>query len=135
MPRPKFIPQKVGKQVTLTATNREGRRMRVLRARFENEEVQMVDEIDLDEFIDTVQSDWRPSYQIQYQELDLSVNILEDNTDQVPHWYLAEPAGDSTFTASTASFSPSWGDPVTYDTIEIDNLQYGVKSSRQYTKR
>ena len=135
MPRPKFIPQKVGNQVTLTATNREGKRMRILRARFENEEVQMVDEIDLDEFVDTVQSNWRPSYQIQYQELDLSVNILEDNTDQVPPWYLAESVGDATFTASTASFNPSWGDPVTYDTIEIGNLQYGVKSSRQYTKR
>ena len=135
MPTPKFIPQKVANQVTLTATNREGKRMRVLRARFENEEVSVVDEVDSDEFVDTVQSDWRPSYQLQYQELDLSVNILEDNTDQTPPWYLAEPVGDSTFTASTASFNPSWGAEVTYDVIEVDNLQFGIKSSRQYTKR
>lgn len=132
--KPKFNLSRDGVNVTVSLLNRDNKLASIYRARFQNEELVIIDQIDVDEETYVVESGWNAAFVVRYRELDLSINILEDNTDQTPPWWLAEPIGDTTFTASTSSFNPSWGSEVTYDTILVDNLQEGTKSQKKYTK-
>lgn len=99
-----------------------------------NKEVELEGQYDEDQVIISVAPDSNAAVLARYRELDLSINILEDNSGETPPWWLAEPVGDTTFTGSTGSFNPSWGSEVVYDTILVDNLQEGTKSQKKYTK-
>lgn len=131
--KPDFKINKTATTVTGEIFNRNGRTTTVHRADGQNQEPQLILTITEDTFTDT-DVPVRASYYLRFRELDLSINITEDNSDQTPPWFLAEPVGDTTFTASSFSFNPSWSGAVTVQSIVVDNLQFGTKSRRDYTK-
>ena len=132
--KPDFILSRSGTSVTIDFLNRDGKLASVYVAESHNQEVELEGQYDEDQVIISVAANSNAVVLARYREFDLSINILEDNSDETPPWWLAEPVGDTTFTGSTASFNPSWGSEVVYDTILVDNLQEGTKSKKKYTK-
>lgn len=132
--KPKFTISQSGTDVTLTMTNRNGNTASIYRSRYQNEEVTLLEAIDQDSKVYSVQPIWRASFQVRYEDIELALNITQDNTDQDPPYYTAENIGGSTSADQTASFNPSWGDAITYGIIRVDNIPLGTKSIRKYTK-
>jgi len=132
---PTFILQRDGSNITITAQNRDGKPMRVWRSDEHNTEIELIDTVDGDEFQESG-VDSNVAYVIQYGEFELSLRLVEDFSDETPAYYVVEPVGDTTFTESSFQIHPSWeNDPITIDTVIVDPLQFGVKSSRKYTKQ
>lgn len=132
--KPDFILSRSGTSLTIDFRNRDGKLVSVYVTESHNKEVELEGQYDEDQVIISVAPDSNAAVLARYRELDLSINILEDNSGETPPWWLAEPVGDTTFTGSTGSFNPSWGSEVVYDTILVDNLQEGTKSQKKYTK-
>ena len=132
---PQFILQRDGSTVTITAQNREGKPLRVWKSGEHNTEIKLIDTVDSDEFQDTGVSG-NVAYVIQYGEFELSLNVVEDFPDAEPPYLVIEAVGVTELTASSFQITPSWEtDPITILTTTVDPLQFGVKSSRKYTKQ
>lgn len=135
MPSLDFILSRNGATVDITILNRNGADVRVFRAEQYNNNFDLIDTVDSDTFQDAGLDPAKTyKYYLTREELERSIVILEDNTDEEPPWFLAEPIAPSTFTGSTSSFDPSWGPEVTYDTILVDNLRHGKRTRGQFTK-
>ena len=132
---PTFILQRNGSNITITALNRDGKPMRVWRSDEHNTEIELIDTVDSDEFQETG-VDSNVAYVIQYGEFELSLTVVEDFPDTEPPYMVVEAAGGASLTASSYQIEPSWeNDPVTILTTIVDPLNFGVKSSRKYTKQ
>ena len=132
---PNFIVQRDGSTVTITAQNRDGKPLRVWKSGEHNTEIELVDTVDSDEFQDTGVSG-NVAYVIQYGEFELSLSVVEDFPDAEPPYLVVEAVGVTELTASSYQITPSWEtDPITVLTTIVDPLQFGVKSSRKYTKQ
>lgn len=132
--KPKFILSRDGNDITISILNRDGKPTAVFRSPQHNNQIVSVTNIESDTFNETIASGLNVGYVLRFRELELSFEITEDNTDQTPPHYVAEPIGDTVFTEGSYEVDPSWGAAFMVDTIDIDPLQFGTKSIRQYTK-
>ena len=131
---PEFILDRDGSTVTITALNRDGKPLRVWRSEY-NTEIELVDTVDTDTF-EQIEIEGNVAYVIQYGEFELSLNVVEDFPDAEPPYLVIEALGATELTASSFQITPSWEtDPITILTTTVDPLQFGVKSSRKYTKQ
>ena len=132
---PTFILQRNGSNITITALNRDGKPMRVWMSDEHNTEIELIDTVDSDEFQKNG-VDSNVACVIQYGEFELSLTVVEDFPEAEPPYMVVEPVGNTTLTASSYQIEPSWeNDPVTVLTTIVDPLNFGVKSSRKYTKQ
>ena len=129
MKSPQFDLSRSGNTITLDILDRDGGDVFIYRALSQAQELLLLTIIAADQFIDTQSGD--ACYAIQL--LDEAVNITVDNSGaSIPH-YVAEPVGDTTFTATSFSFKPDWGVAVNVDSVTLDNLSISKKSIRKYT--
>ena len=131
--RPDFTLSRTAPNNLLEFNNRDGRVVAVFRAGQHNTEYSNIDEVDADSYQDTGQTT-DAAYKIRYRDVNASVRIVNDFSNQTPPYYEAEPKGDSTFTLDTFSFNPSWGAAVTVDIITVGNFQLGKESIKKFTK-
>ena len=134
MKTPNFILTRDGLDAKLSVVDRQDREVTVLRARFHNEEVELLDVFDTDEITDTMNADWNASYQIRLPELYASVRILQAYLNELPLYYDVEAIDPATFTQSSFQWNPAWGDAVTVETVTVP-LNLGKKSIRKYIKQ
>ena len=131
---PEFILNRNGSTVTITALNRDGKPLRVWRSEY-NTEIELIDTVDSDTF-EQIEIEGNVAYVIQYGEFELSLSVVEDFPDAEPPYLVVEAVGVTELTASSYQITPSWEtDPITILTTTVDPLQFGVKSSRKYTKQ
>ena len=132
---PDFYPTRIGSDVEVKALNRDGKPMRIFRSGEHNIEILIIDTVDSDTFLDEAVSG-NVAYVIQYGEFELSLNVVEDFPDAEPPYLVIEALGATELPASSFQITPSWEtDPITILTTTVDPLQFGVKSSRKYTKQ
>ena len=135
-PKPKFVLSRSGNQITLTLQNRGSESAEIHMSRFHGEAAKLIGTADSDTFTFEVEPEWNAAVLARYLWDMLGLTITEDHSNQQPPYYEVEMSDESDFVYSTQSFSPSWGDTVEYETVEVEMTpEAGVKSARQYTKR
>ena len=132
MSRPDFEPSRTGITNLLQFIGRNGRVVAVFRGDEHNIEYLNIAEVDSDSFQEDRTTNAK--YKIRYRDVNASVRIVNNFSNLTPPYYEAEPKGDSTFTADTFSFNPSWGSAVTVDVIRVGNFQLGKESKMKFTK-
>ena|SRR5690554_1482127 len=132
---PIFYPTRIGSDVEIKAFNRDGKPMSIFRSGTHNTEWLFLVTVDSDTYLDENVEE-NVSYLIQYGEFELSLTVVEDFPDAEPPYLVVEAIGDTQLTANSYQITPSWEtNPITILTTIVDPLQFGVKSSRKYTKQ
>ena len=131
--KPNVTMNRTGNTVNFSVKNRNGRRVIVYRSSNHSSELSFLTSYEVDDFQD-IGSPLRASYAFSFEDLNKSLNTLQDNSNAVPPWYLIEPISPATFTVSNYQINPSWQlTAVTINTVIVGNLQAGAKSIRGYT--
>lgn len=132
MKTPQFDLSRSGNTITLDILNRDGESVIIFRGLTQAQELRVVTVISADQFVDTQSGD--VCYAIQFLgDAGGTVNITIDNSAESPPYYVAEPVGDVTFTATSFTFNPVWGASVEVNTITLDQVATTKKSIRKYT--
>lgn len=132
---PKFILTRSGSTATIFLPDDPGGLKTVYRALQNDLNFEEHDTFEGDTFNDTgLDPEKRYKYKITSEDLENSIIIVEDETDEEPPGYIVEAAGTTTFTESVEEVDIPWGDNVDVKFILVGNIQQGRKSISKFTK-
>lgn len=130
-----FILTRSGTTATINVVDWQGEEIYVYRADEYNQNFVLVNTFVDDNFTDTgLDPELTYKYYIRPTDLERSLSIIEDNTDQEPPFYVVEAVGNTTFTADSYTAPVTWGADIDVDIITVGNLQQGARSIGKYTK-